>query len=94
MRRVKRDVDLLRVFTQNITMRLKDYNVFFKSLGKQLNFVLILGVWACVLFAVVISLPLEKFTKNAMTAITAFLVAYFLGYSLLLTKKLVEKYYK
>ncbi|MDI6806622.1 MAG: hypothetical protein QMD14_02280 [Candidatus Aenigmarchaeota archaeon] len=75
-------------------MEIKDLNVFFKTPGKQLNFVILLGIWAVLLFALSIKLPIEETAKFVLASITLFLTVYFFGYSLILTRRIVEKYYK
>jgi CHASE2 domain-containing sensor protein len=75
-------------------MRVKDYNILFNTLGKQLNFILFMGIWALLLFVTTIKLPIEELAKWILGGITLFLSIYFLGYALILTKKIVEKYYK
>jgi hypothetical protein len=75
-------------------MKVKDCNIFFDTLGKQLNFILLLGIWATLLFALTINFPIKELAKWVLGGITLFLSIYFLGYALILTIKIVEKYYK
>lgn len=75
-------------------MEMKDLNVFFKTPGKQLNFILLMGIWAVLLFTLSVKLPIEETAKFILASLTLFLTVYFLGYSLILTRRIIEKYYK
>jgi hypothetical protein len=75
-------------------MKVKDNSIFFDTLGKQLNFILLMGIWATLLFALTINFPIKELAKWVLGGITLFLSIYFLGYALILTRKIVDKYYK
>jgi len=83
-------------------MCIKDWNVILETPGKQLNLVLTLGVISIIILGV--ANGLEKMTPSAVycckltlvvvKGIAVFLVFYFFAYSIILTKKLVDKHYK
>jgi hypothetical protein len=78
-------------------MKLKDWNIIFETPGKQLNLIVVLGIIS--LIGYFITSDLEKmgyssFTTSMLKGIMIFLAVYYLVYCLLLTKKIIEKYYK
>lgn len=78
-------------------VRVKDWQILFKTEGEQLSFVLVCGIWSLILYFLVSILPeigcyaiLIAITKG----ITLFLAAFYFVYCMLLTKKIIDKYYK
>jgi hypothetical protein len=78
-------------------MKVKDWNVFCDTIGKQLNFIIGLGILAVIDF--LISAYLENFgfpllASNLIKGSMVFLAAYFFAYAIILTKKILDKQYK
>jgi len=78
-------------------MKVKDWNVFCSTIGKQANFTLALAILAAIDFVLISYLEklgvCELFTK-LIAGVCIVLAIYYLGYTLILTKKIVEKEYK
>lgn len=76
---------------------MKDWNLVFKTPGKQLNIMLLLGVISVILY--VVADYLQKIAGPALDlmlikGIAIFLAVYYFAYCLILTKKVVDKHYK
>jgi hypothetical protein len=78
-------------------MKIKDWNLFCKTIGKQLNFILSLAVLAAVNFILAgyledLGFPalISKLIKGSMVI----LGIYYFVYAIILTKKIVDKEYK
>jgi len=78
-------------------MKVKDWNVFCSTIGKQANFTLSLAILAAVDFVLVKYLERFGFPSligSLLKALCIILGIYYLGYTLVLTKRIVEKEYK
>jgi hypothetical protein len=78
-------------------MKIKDWNVFCSTAGKQSNLVLGLAILAVVDF--ILLGYLEKFGFPVLIAallqgVTGVLAIYYLAYAIVLTRRIVEKEYK
>jgi hypothetical protein len=80
---------------------MKDWNIILDTPGKQLNLMVLLGAISVILYAVA-----DSFQKTAaiglgdilalaiIKALAAFLAVYYFIYCIILTKKIIDKYYK
>lgn len=79
-------------------MKIKDFCIFCKTLGKQLNFIFSLGVLSSVLFFLTNYLEnvgaLDSLTAAIFKGSTIFLTAFYFGYCLVLIKKIIDKFYR
>ena len=76
---------------------IKDWNIVFGSIGKQQNFVLILATIAIIVFTVcdyLENLGFQDLFLKIIKNIALMLAIYYLAYTLILTKKFVDKTYK
>jgi len=78
-------------------MKVKDWNIFCDTIGKQLNFILCLAILALINFCVVSYLEdfgfptlLSKIIKGIM----ALVGTYYFIYAIILTKKILDEQYK
>jgi hypothetical protein len=78
-------------------MKVKDWNIFCSTIGKQTNFTLLLAILAAIDFILLQHLKglgLSNLILSILEGICIILGIYYLGYTLILTKRLVEKEYK
>lgn len=74
-------------------MQAKDWQLVCKSLGRQLNLEISLGILATTVLSLAGALPQPIWVSTARSVL-AFLAAYYFVYSIILTKKLVDKNFK
>jgi uncharacterized membrane-anchored protein len=81
-------------------MCIKDWNIILDTVGKQLNLMALLTTISIILYVIA-----DFFSKNAVglcdaltlaivKGVAVFLAAYYFIYCIILTKKIVDKYYK
>lgn len=82
-------------------MCIKDWNVILDTPGKQLNLITLLGAVSVIVYSVAdvlqkkVSIGLCDFLMlTVIKGLAVFLAAYYFVYCIILTKKIVEKYYK
>jgi hypothetical protein len=78
-------------------MRIKDWNILCRTIGKQLNLIVGLGILAAVNYFICKWLEKLGFSHLLLQIIEAtmvFLAAYYFAYAVILTKRIVEKEYK
>jgi hypothetical protein len=78
-------------------MEVKDWNLFCDTIGKQLNFILLLAILAIANFC--IASYLEEFGFSPLLlkivkGIMAMLGIYYFIYAIILTKKILDRQYK
>lgn len=78
-------------------MKLKDWNIIFDTEGKQLNLIVVLGIITLIGYFLINEFEnfgYRNFGTFFVKGIMIFLSIYYLVYCILLTKKIIEKYYK
>jgi hypothetical protein len=77
-------------------MKVVDWNIVCKSLGKQLNLIFLLGAIASAEYFLADAfekLGFSIFFTSFVKGIAIFSAVYFLAYALILTKKFMERFY-
>lgn len=74
-------------------MKIEDWMVFSEELGKQINFMLSLGIVSTVLYLVSTNFLPLSWVRTVLRAVFFFEAALYYGFSLQLFKKWVEKTY-
>lgn len=82
-------------------MCIKDWNIILKTPGQQLNLMVLLGAISVILYAVAdvfqktVAVGLcDILTLAIIKALAVFLAVYYFIYCIILTKKIIDKYYK
>jgi len=78
-------------------MKVKDWNIFCSTVGKQTTLTLLLAIISAIDIVLLQYLKILGFSSLILSlaqAICIILGIYYLGYTLILTKKIVEKEYK
>jgi uncharacterized membrane-anchored protein len=80
---------------------MKDWNIILDTPGKQLNLMVLLGAISIILYAIAdffqkkLAVGLcDILALGIIKALAVFLAAYYFIYCIILTKKIIDKYYK
>ena len=76
-------------------MKVRDWHIICRTLGGQLSLEVGLGVWAAAIYFLADAFfNLTPFWMAIIKGIAGFLAVYYFVYSIILTKKIVDKYFK